>query len=154
MRAGVGHPVSRIVARGFHPLVARSCAPGHRGYVHGHHVFIDPHADAAQQIRDPADSGLKRARSQPMLGRVANLSASEAPIRLAVYGSLAPGQPNHHHLADISGTWRDGWVEGVLYDCGWGAAQGFPGIRLERGGPRVEAIAPQRPISGIAAFRR
>ena len=30
------------------------------------------------------------------------------------------------------------WVEGALHDQGWGAAQGFPGIRLERGGPRVE----------------
>lgn len=66
------------------------------------------------------------------------MSASTAIDRLAVYGSLAPGRPNHHHLADISGRWRDGWVEGVLHDRGWGAAQGFPGIRLERGGPRVK----------------
>ncbi len=66
------------------------------------------------------------------------MSASKALNRLAVYGSLAPGRPNHHYLADISGTWRKGWVEGVLYDRGWGAAQGFPGIRPERGGPRVE----------------
>ena len=73
-----------------------------------------------------------------MLDREANLSASKALNRLAVYGSLAPGRPNHHYLADISGTWRKGWVEGVLYDRGWGAVQGFPGIRPERGGPRVE----------------
>ena len=73
-----------------------------------------------------------------MLNWEANLSASKAPNRLAVYGSLAPGRPNHHHLADISGTWRHGWVEGVLYDRGWGAVQGYPGIRLEGGGPRVE----------------
>ena len=73
-----------------------------------------------------------------MHDREANLSASKAFDRLAVYGSLAPGRPNRHHLADISGTWRDGWVEGVLHDRGWDAAQGFPGIHLEGGGPRVE----------------
>ena len=73
-----------------------------------------------------------------MLGREADLSASIAIERLAIYGSLAPGRSNHHHLADIAGTWREGWVEGVLHDRGWGAAQGFPGIRLERGGPRVQ----------------
>ena len=73
-----------------------------------------------------------------MLVWEANLPASTAIERLAVYGSLAPGRSNHHHLADIPGAWREGWVEGVLHDRGWGAAQGFPGIRMERGGPRVE----------------
>jgi len=66
------------------------------------------------------------------------LTSSELIDRLVVYGSLAPGQPNHHHLADIAGTWRTGWVEGELYDRGWGAAQGYPGIRLKGGGPRVD----------------
>jgi gamma-glutamylcyclotransferase (GGCT)/AIG2-like uncharacterized protein YtfP len=57
--------------------------------------------------------------------------------RLAVYGSLAPGRSNHHHLADLRGTWTEGWIEGVLHDRGWGAGMGFPGIVLESGGPRV-----------------
>ncbi len=57
--------------------------------------------------------------------------------RLVVYGSLAPGGPNHHHIAAISGRWRQGWVEGTLHQEGWGAAQGFPGIRLGEGRPRV-----------------
>ncbi len=57
---------------------------------------------------------------------------------LAVYGSLAPERANHHHVEMIAGTWRRGWVEGVLHAQGWGAAQGFPGIRLEVGGPRVD----------------
>ena len=68
------------------------------------------------------------------------MSSSIAPQRLAVYGSLAPGQPNHHHLADIPGTWRRGWVEGSLCDAGWGATLGFPGIRLRQGGPRVDVL--------------
>ena len=66
------------------------------------------------------------------------MSSNIARQRLAVYGSLAPGQPNHHHVADIPGTWQRGWVEGLLSDAGWGAAQGFPGIRLQRSGPRVD----------------
>ncbi len=57
--------------------------------------------------------------------------------RLAVYGSLAPGKSNHHHLAGIPGEWSDGWVEGELKDRGWGAGMGFPGIVLRPGGPRV-----------------
>lgn len=100
--------------------------------------YRDSHGSALRMICHPVDSRLRHARSRPKLDREANLSASTAIERLAVYGSLAPGRVNHHHLADISGTWRDGWVEGVLHDRGWGAAQGFPGLRLERGGPRVE----------------
>lgn len=57
---------------------------------------------------------------------------------LAVYGSLAPGKPNHDHIADITGTWWRGWVEGVLHNEGWGSTCGFPGIRLKTGGPRVD----------------
>ncbi len=66
------------------------------------------------------------------------MPSSESIDRLVVYGSLAPGRPNHHHLADIPGTWRTGWVEGELCERGWGAEQGYPGIRLKRGGARVE----------------
>ena len=64
---------------------------------------------------------------------------SEQPIhRLAVYGSLAPGRSNHHHLADVPGTWRRGWVRGTLIEAGWGAAVGYPGIRLDAGGEPVD----------------
>ena len=38
----------------------------------------------------------------------------DASHRLAVYGSLAPGQTNHHVVADIPGTWTGGTVEGLL----------------------------------------
>lgn len=31
---------------------------------------------------------------------------------LAVYGTLAPGQPNHHIVALLGGEWTDGLVEG------------------------------------------
>ena len=48
---------------------------------------------------------------------------------LAVYGTLAPGAPNHHVLESLSGEWRDGWVHGDLHQKGWGAQQGYPAIR-------------------------
>ena len=48
---------------------------------------------------------------------------------LAVYGTLAPGAPNHHVLESLSGEWCEGCVRGDLYQSGWGAQQGYPAIR-------------------------
>ena len=47
----------------------------------------------------------------------------------AVYGTLAPGAPNHHVLESLSGEWRDGSVHGDLHERGRGAQQGYPAIR-------------------------
>ena len=57
--------------------------------------------------------------------------------RLIVYGSLAPGEANHSHVSDISGTWWQGWVEGTLHQKGWGAGQGFPGLHWQSGAGRI-----------------
>jgi gamma-glutamylcyclotransferase (GGCT)/AIG2-like uncharacterized protein YtfP len=57
--------------------------------------------------------------------------------RLAVYGSLAPGRQNHHIVAPLGGRWTEGTVEGDLTTCGWGAAIGYPALRLRSGGPSV-----------------
>lgn len=59
--------------------------------------------------------------------------------RLAVYGSLAPGELNHDVLADLPGSWQDGIVTGMLHTTGWGAAAGFPALRWRAGGPPVPA---------------
>ncbi len=56
---------------------------------------------------------------------------------LAVYGTLAPGQPNHHVLAPLGGEWTDGLIEGDLIPLGWGAALGYPGFRPRAGGDAV-----------------
>lgn len=48
--------------------------------------------------------------------------------RLATYGTLAPGRPNHHQISDLPGVWRRGTVRGRLVDSGWGAAMGFPAL--------------------------
>jgi len=55
---------------------------------------------------------------------------------LAVYGTLAPGKPNHHVLAPLGGEWTDGLIEGDLLPMGWGAELGYPGFR-----PRGDAVA-------------
>jgi gamma-glutamylcyclotransferase (GGCT)/AIG2-like uncharacterized protein YtfP len=57
--------------------------------------------------------------------------------RLAVYGSLAPGQQNHHIVERLGGTWTIGVVEGDLLTYGWGAAIGFPALYPRPGGPAV-----------------
>lgn len=56
---------------------------------------------------------------------------------LFVYGTLAPGEPNEHVLKPINGTWQKGIVKGELYESGWGAAMGFPGIVLDPVGSDV-----------------
>ena len=51
--------------------------------------------------------------------------------RLFVYGTLAPGEPNGHVLAEIDGSWLDGCVRGRLENAGWGAQMGYPAIKLD-----------------------
>ncbi len=57
--------------------------------------------------------------------------------RLATYGTLAPGRPNHHQLAGLSGRWIAGSVKGRLVDRGWGAALGFPALVPSDDGDQV-----------------
>jgi gamma-glutamylcyclotransferase (GGCT)/AIG2-like uncharacterized protein YtfP len=57
--------------------------------------------------------------------------------RFAVYGTLAPGAPNHHVLEDLGGEWREGCVHGELRQRGWGAQQGYPAIRWKPGTDRI-----------------
>ena len=47
----------------------------------------------------------------------------------AVYGTLAPGAPNHHVLEILNGQWCEGFVHGDLLDRGWGAEHGYPALR-------------------------
>src|SRR5215213_3049474 len=57
--------------------------------------------------------------------------------RLATYGSLAPGRPNHHHVAAVRGRWFEGEVHGRLVEAGWGAPLGYPALVLDAQGPAV-----------------
>jgi hypothetical protein len=58
--------------------------------------------------------------------------------RLATYGSLAPGRPNHHHLDGLDGRWFQGHVRGRLIEAGWGSALGYPALILDPAGSAVE----------------
>ena len=66
------------------------------------------------------------------------LDANDAETRLAVYGTLAPGRSNHHQLTGLEGRWRNGTVRGRLFESGWGAALGYPGLILDEQGETVE----------------
>ncbi|MCA2213010.1 methyltransferase domain-containing protein [Jidongwangia harbinensis] len=65
------------------------------------------------------------------------LLRTTAPHRLATYGTLAPGRPNHHHLADLHGRWLTGEVHGRLVEAGWGADLGYPALIPDPAGPAV-----------------
>ena len=45
-----------------------------------------------------------------------------------VYGTLAPGAPNHSVVEHITGDWQRGIVKGRLENKGWGADQGYYGF--------------------------
>jgi gamma-glutamylcyclotransferase (GGCT)/AIG2-like uncharacterized protein YtfP len=48
---------------------------------------------------------------------------------LIIYGSLAPGKPNHSKMESIQGEWKAGVVKGgKLESKGWGAKMGFNGF--------------------------
>jgi gamma-glutamylcyclotransferase (GGCT)/AIG2-like uncharacterized protein YtfP len=59
-------------------------------------------------------------------------------MRLATYGTLAPGRPNHGQLSDLSGRWLVGHVRGALVEGGWGAKFGYPGLILDLDEPAIE----------------
>lgn len=61
-----------------------------------------------------------------------------AEHRLATYGTLAPGRPNHHQLLGLNGHWLTGTIRGRLVSEGWGASMGYPAIVLAEDAPPVE----------------
>lgn len=58
---------------------------------------------------------------------------------LAVYGTLAPGKPNHHIVAPYGGTWSDGIIRGDLGRVGWGAELNYPGFNPRENGTDISA---------------
>ena len=69
---------------------------------------------------------------------------------LAVYGTLAPGQPNHYVVEPLGGEWTDGLVEGDLLPEGWGVALGYPGFRPRVGGDAVAVQVLTAPLLATA----
>ena len=52
-------------------------------------------------------------------------------MRLATYGTLAPGRQNHGQLSDLPGRWIVGHVRGTLIEAGWVRTWGYPGLVLD-----------------------
>jgi gamma-glutamylcyclotransferase (GGCT)/AIG2-like uncharacterized protein YtfP len=69
---------------------------------------------------------------------------------LAVYGTLAPGQPNHHVVEPLGGEWTAGLVEGDLFPVGWGATLGYPAFRPRAGGAAVAVQVLTSPLLAAA----
>ena len=65
------------------------------------------------------------------------IDALTAEHRLATYGTLAPGLPNHDQLSELEGRWIRGRVRGTLVDAGWGVEYGFPALVLDADGEDV-----------------
>lgn len=57
--------------------------------------------------------------------------------RLAVYGTLRRGAPNHHVLESVGGRWQHGEVCGHLDRIARGADRGLPAFRPDPAGPPV-----------------
>ncbi len=70
----------------------------------------------------------------------APIPSTDAPPRLFVYGTLAPGRPNAHVLAELGATWTPAVVHGHLVAEGWGAEAGYPGILLDDSAPGVDGL--------------
>jgi gamma-glutamylcyclotransferase (GGCT)/AIG2-like uncharacterized protein YtfP len=99
------------------------------------------------EVRRLVDAVNAERRQSDASGSAAGSEGSRAERRLddlfgtghtlAVYGTLAPGRPNHHVLAPLAGEWTDGLIEGDLLPVGWGADLGYPGFRPRVGGDAV-----------------
>ena len=68
------------------------------------------------------------------------MSVEKTVQRLFVYGTLAPGRPNHHILAEVPGTWRRATLRGRLFEEGWGATLGYPAIIPSDDGDEVDGF--------------
>ena len=59
---------------------------------------------------------------------------------LFVYGTLRPGEPNAYLLERIGGTWQSAHIQGHLDPLGWGLTMGYPAIKLDPNGPRIDGF--------------
>lgn len=97
------------------------------------------------------DGGLQEvlARANGARRRLPRTETGDAPLeivlellfgasrRLAVYGSLKPGESNHRVVSRLAGTWHEGYVRGEWSGTGWGSAIGFPAIHWRPTGEQV-----------------
>ena len=52
---------------------------------------------------------------EPIIDRLIEALLEFPERRLAAYGSLLPGQENHHQISRLMGEWIDGYVDGIIH---------------------------------------
>lgn len=57
---------------------------------------------------------------------------------LFVYGTLRPGETNAYILERIGGTFQKGYILGHHDRDGWGKTGGYPAIKCDHNGERIE----------------
>jgi gamma-glutamylcyclotransferase (GGCT)/AIG2-like uncharacterized protein YtfP len=82
-------------------------------------------------------SSAASSRAEPEWDEAVREAIRSASHRLAVYGSLAPGEPNHHVIEAIRGAWTIGFVRGQREESGWGSGLGYPAITWKPDGDPV-----------------
>jgi len=62
---------------------------------------------------------------------------------LIVYGSLAPGESNHHIISHIDGVWSKAFIKGKIVDNGWLTRNGYPEFQRvhENDAEKLEVLA-------------
>jgi len=67
----------------------------------------------------------------------------ELPTTLVVYGSLAPGEANHHVISHIKGIWLKAFIKGKIIDNGWSTRTGYPEFQrtFDSGSNTIEVLA-------------
>jgi len=84
-------------------------------------------------------------RSWLITGRRRRSGPGGPDTRLATYGTLGPGRPNHGQLSDLPGRWLHGRVRGSPVDAGWGAEAGYPALILDDDGSPVDVDVFESP---------
>ena len=116
-------------------------SPDETHLIHEMRARLDRHLAATTYVDRAAIETLERLED-----KVLSAVLDKPETKLAVYGTLAPGEVNHSQLAGISGEWSDGFVHGELQATGWGVEHGFPALAWRPAGPQVAAklfVAPK-----------
>lgn len=62
-------------------------------------------------------------------------------VTLIIYGSLAPGEKNHHIISHIEGNWQKATIRGQIIDNGWSVDRsGYPQFKIVEDEQKADLI--------------